>query len=257
MENATPHDPETGELPLSEKATDANARAFIAAQESRLGVHNAELNAALHAALLTMPVWITMDSTVAITTTVKRKYATLKAILEEVRPKLMAQGIRIRQGADRSWSNDEGGGMKGRLIPVYTDLIHSASGQLDRTIIEIPLSKMDAQGMGSAISYGRRYTLLAALGLATDEADDDGEAAKTKTMNEPHHDSQDLADMARDMHAIKDLTKLEDWARNAGKRFNLLSAEEQALMKTRKSEHVRKLMSEDAPAPKAKGKAAE
>ena len=137
--------------------------------------------------------------------------------------------------------------MKGRLIPVYTDLIHSATGQSERTIIEIPLSKMDAQGMGSAITYGRRYSLLAALGLATDEADDDGESAILKKMGDRHDDSPELAAMTREMLAIKDSTKLVDWSDEPKqqKRFSALEKDEQAILKQRYSERGKALLSAD------------
>lgn len=42
---------------------------------------------------------------------------------------------------------------------------------------EWPLPNGSPQQIGSAISYGRRYTLLAVTGLAPDDDDDDGKAA--------------------------------------------------------------------------------
>jgi hypothetical protein len=39
----------------------------------------------------------------------------------------------------------------------------------------VPLSKKDAQGFGSALTYARRYSLMASCGLAPE--DDDGKRA--------------------------------------------------------------------------------
>lgn len=123
---------------------------------------------------------------------------------------------------------DEGGGMKGRLIPVYTDLIHSDSGEIDRTTIEIPLTSLNPQAMGSAITYGRRYSLVAALGLATDEADDDGETANSPTMRSSV-DSADLAEIKRDIDKMSSATDLAIWGDRSEQRKRLakLDAQEQ------------------------------
>lgn len=237
------HDLDTGEVIST---SDAAVRGMLERAEldraQVMGFANAQLFAALMAATKELPVWITTDKDGAH----KIKYATLKAILETVRPKLLEQGIRIRQGTDPSRILDEGGGSKGRLIPVYTDLIHCETGQIDRTVIEIPLTRLDPQAMGSAITYGRRYSLLAALGLATDEADDDGEGAKLKTMDD-HTESPELAAISREMAAMKDATKLAEWASEAKqqKRYSALSDQEQGMLRARKAERVKELLSVD------------
>ena len=53
-------------------------------------------------------------------------------------------------------------------------LIH-ASGQWLSNTFTMPVSKADAQGVGSAITYARRYALAAMVGVAPE--DDDGNAA--------------------------------------------------------------------------------
>jgi hypothetical protein len=45
-----------------------------------------------------------------------------------------------------------------------------------RAHFSIPVTKQDAQGYGSAMTYAKRYSLAAALGVVADE-DDDGNAA--------------------------------------------------------------------------------
>lgn len=58
---------------------------------------------------------------------------------------------------------------------VATRLVHS-SGQWIESEIRLRLQKDDMQGMGSAITYARRYSLMAITGIAPAD-DDDGNAA--------------------------------------------------------------------------------
>lgn len=103
------------------------------------------------------------------------KYATLDKIVEEIRPILFANRLGTVQGAEES---------DGRLI-VTTTIIHD-SGEWIESAVVMPLvgrmlkggarAEPDPQSAGSAVSYGRRYGICAALGLVTGE-DDDGNAA--------------------------------------------------------------------------------
>jgi hypothetical protein len=216
-------DPETGELfpaytvestppaappedtpPPSEKA----AETVAGPAPEPLGGRS--LDEALFRAQGELPNWVKAERTGA-----RGKYAPLGMILAVVRPIFEKQGIRIRQGADRSWPLDEGGGSKGRLVPVWTELIHTPSGERERTTLEMPLPKMDPQGMGSALTYGRRYSLLAAIGLASDEADDDGARAKRQDVTEDQEESAALISLKAEVTAVKDLAGLVKWATDA------------------------------------------
>lgn len=190
-----------------------------------------------------LPIWITQDAEAAITDRVKRKYATLKAIMSTVRPVAIKHGIRIRQGCDHAWQLDTGQ-IKGRMVPVFTDLIHTATGQTERTTIEIPVSKMDAQGMGSAISYGRRYGLLAALGLTTDEADDDGAATKSRDLDEPHEESQALWLFKSKLEALKTLDELAKFAdeMKRTKEIDKMTEQDAALARAAYSAHQKHII---------------
>jgi len=59
---------------------------------------------------------------------------------------------------------------------MVTQLTHS-SGQWFRSFFPMPVDKSNMQGMGSANSYAKRYSLANALGLATEDAEDDGTEA--------------------------------------------------------------------------------
>lgn len=224
-------DNETGEVApsISQRALNQMHDARAAIQHPDSG-RSLGIKYALHKAMAELPTWITTDATGAH----QVKYASLKAILQAVRPILQKHDIRIRQGCDFSRTSDEGGGVKGRIVPVYTDLIHGWSGEVERTVIEIPITRMDPQSMGSAVTYGRRYSILAALALATDESDDDGMAAQPKDLTTSMADTPGLTELKSEIDEIisKDkesahsrMDKLTKWGIDpkVRKRMNQLS----------------------------------
>lgn len=95
----------------------------------------------------------------------KSKYADLHAVTQACYPALQANGICVMQSAESLGTNG---------INIRTRLIHS-SGQFIETECAIPPAGQDPQKYGSAVTYGRRYGLQAAVGLAA--TDDDAEAA--------------------------------------------------------------------------------
>lgn len=93
------------------------------------------------------------------------KYADLADALQSIRPHLADSGLAVLQNAS-SISPD--------VVMISTTILHSSGEWI--TFDPLSLSSgRTAQEMGSAISYGRRYHLLACLGLAAD--DDDGAMA--------------------------------------------------------------------------------
>lgn len=93
-------------------------------------------------------------------------YADLAAIMDEAMPALGKNGLAIVQNLVES-SPDE--------VRLLTTLYHT-SGQWLSSLITLRPSKTDPQGVGSAITYARRYSLSPLLGIVTEE-DDDGNAA--------------------------------------------------------------------------------
>ncbi len=95
----------------------------------------------------------------------KSNYATLEDVLEACVPVLNRHGIALAQGMTT---------LDG-IHHVTTTLVHGASG--DKVSFDVPLilGKADMQGLGSAITYARRYGALMACGVAPE--DDDGNAA--------------------------------------------------------------------------------
>lgn len=95
----------------------------------------------------------------------KSKYADLSAIWEACREPLSKNGLSISQFIEN----------EGEFIHVTTMLLHK-SGQWLSSSLSLKPTKTDAQGAGSAATYGRRYGLAAIVGIVAD-ADDDGNAA--------------------------------------------------------------------------------
>jgi len=95
----------------------------------------------------------------------RSKYADLSACIEAVITALNNNGIYLMQLTD-----EHDGGVK-----VSTTFIHESGEQLSAGSLFMPAIKHDAQGYGSALSYARRYSLMAACSLATE--DDDGNQA--------------------------------------------------------------------------------
>ncbi len=92
-------------------------------------------------------------------------YATLESVVEAARPVLSKHGLAFTQLCG---PRTDGG------VTVTTTLVHS-SGQYFGDALTLPMVKSDPQAAGSAITYARRYALIAILGLPA--TDDDAQAA--------------------------------------------------------------------------------
>ena len=103
----------------------------------------------------------------------KNDYASLASVLDAVREPLSKNGLSVIQATKI--------GEGGEFI-LETRLTHS-SGQWIESEMPLILGKSDMQGLGSAITYARRYALAAMIGVA--QADDDGEGSIGTKGNEP------------------------------------------------------------------------
>lgn len=99
-------------------------------------------------------------------------YADLASIIEAAREPLTKNGLAYQQIVHN-----------GDAASVETLLIHESGEFLSCGVISIMPSKRDPQGFGSAITYARRYSLQAALGIAAE--DDDGNEATKPTTKTP------------------------------------------------------------------------
>jgi hypothetical protein len=102
----------------------------------------------------------------------KSKYADLASILDAVRDAMGKNGLSFSQIPTKA---------EGDKIILQTLVMHK-SGQWISGDYPVLVAKMDAQGLGSAITYARRYALQAMLGVAAE--DDDGEAAMGRSVKQ-------------------------------------------------------------------------
>lgn len=94
----------------------------------------------------------------------KSKYADLAEVLNTVRPVFSKHGLSILQSTE----------FNGSLVSVTTAVAHKSGGIVTSTAACVP-AKTDAQGVGSATTYLRRYSLSAMAGVA--QEDDDGQSS--------------------------------------------------------------------------------
>ena len=94
------------------------------------------------------------------------RYVSLEGVINAMRGPLGDAGLAFTQAP---------GAIVAGAVEITTMLIHSVSGQWLRSTLHVPLDKNTAQGVGSAITYGCRYALMATLGVPP--LDDDGNGA--------------------------------------------------------------------------------
>jgi hypothetical protein len=95
----------------------------------------------------------------------KTKYADLSSCVKAVIDALNDNGIALIQNCHPC---DDG-------VSVETMFIHESGETINCGVLHVPAAKNDPQGYGSALTYARRYSLMAACGIAPE--DDDGNAA--------------------------------------------------------------------------------
>lgn len=104
----------------------------------------------------------------------KSRYADLSACVEAVIEGLNDNGIMLMQPCHESESG----------VTVETLFIHESGETMSAGKLHVPSAKNDPQGYGSALTYARRYSLMAACGIAPE--DDDGNAgSKPAPKREP------------------------------------------------------------------------
>jgi ERF superfamily len=93
------------------------------------------------------------------------RFAKLDACIEAVIDSLHKNGLALLQ---KTHEYEKG-------VAVETILMHESGEQISGGIFAVPANKQDPQGYGSALTYARRYSLMAVCGIAPE--DDDGNAA--------------------------------------------------------------------------------
>lgn len=97
----------------------------------------------------------------------KSKYADLASVMDACREPLSKNGLAIIQTTEAS---------DGTMVSLQTMLAHS-SGEWITGVVSMKPVKNDPQGIGSCLTYARRYGLMAMVGIAPE--DDDGNRASS------------------------------------------------------------------------------
>ncbi len=122
---------------------------------------------------------------------VKYNHASLANVVDKITVELSKHGL------SASWSTKQKG-----AITVTCHITHSM-GHSEQTTITAPPdttgSKNAIQAIGSTISYLQRYTLLSALGLATCDQDDDGNASEIEYITDK--EAHNICDLLIDVNA--------------------------------------------------------
>ena len=129
----------------------------------------------------------------------RSKYADLAAVLNTIRPLFAKHGLSFLQST----------AFDGAMVHVHSVLAHSSGGLVSSVASCVP-AKTDAQGVGAATTYLRRYSAAAMGGIA--QEDDDGQSAAHNTPPMQSHpeyesyleaidgaDAETLADIAAEL----------------------------------------------------------
>lgn len=103
----------------------------------------------------------------------RSRYADLESVVSAIKPVLTKHGLSFIQVSHDTQSS----------AAIETLIMHSSGEWISAGVVSVPVSKNDAQGYGSAMTYARRYSLSAAFGIAPE--DDDGNAASKAPRQEP------------------------------------------------------------------------
>jgi hypothetical protein len=136
----------------------------------------------------------------------RSKYADLGACIEAVIDALNSNGIALVQ----KLHPNEGG------VAIETMFVHESGEVFSAGLLTVPAVKQDPQGYGSALTYARRYSLMAACGIAPE--DDDGNAAVKAKPTERHRAIEPVVEMIPkdELASLKDLAAevQEHWGVN-------------------------------------------
>jgi len=135
----------------------------------------------------------------------RSKFASLTSVRNAVVPVLAKHGISMTQNLETT------GDWKG--IACTTVLRHESGESLSFGPLAMPTEKPNAQGFGSAATYARRYSLMAACGVVGDEDDDANVAVEKPDIHSPAGDARIHADkskVTRAVNAIAAAVKADD-----------------------------------------------
>lgn len=143
----------------------------------------------------------------------QNKYADLGACFDAVIDAFHKHDIAVIQQTHESTDG----------VIVETIFLHASGEQMSGGKLFVPFSKKDAQGFGSALTYARRYSLMASCGLAPE--DDDGKRA-----SEPAKEKKPSLTNSRFDNAVQKIIAKEYTVEQLRDTFTLTAEQEAALV---------------------------
>ncbi|MDR6794705.1 hypothetical protein J2X12_004147 [Pseudarthrobacter oxydans] len=140
----------------------------------------------------------------------KNTYAPLDEVMDNALPLLAKNQLGLMQ-----WPVT-----KGDKHYLHTILVHESGVNLQGDI-ELLLVKRDPQGLGSALTYTRRQTVMAILGLSAKDEDDDGNKASNNMQPANPEQIEYITQMCKDLKYPEDAVQ---------KRLRTVKTEEQAVL---------------------------
>lgn len=163
-------------------AVDVEKLERLIAMQERIMRHNAK--AAFDSAFAKMQPEIPIideHGRIEVKGTIRSTYAPLEDIHEVIKPITATYGFAVRHRTE--WPADRPG-----IIRIVGILSHE-QGHSEETVFEAPMDRSDyrtdIQSMGSTVSYGRRYTTLDLLNIATRKADNNGHSKREEEPEVP------------------------------------------------------------------------
>jgi len=127
----------------------------------------------------------------------RSRYADLSACVEAVVDALNDNGIYLLQ---KNYDCDNG-------VMVETVFVHESGEMLECGIVHFPAVKHDPQGYASALTYARRYSLMAACGIAPEDDDGNAGSKPVKANNNAMQDHLTAIQDAKSVEGLQDAFK--------------------------------------------------
>lgn len=145
----------------------------------------------------------------------RSRYADLPAVFDACRDALSANGIAVSQIPIA---------LDGRQL-LRTLLLHTSGQYLAGDYILKPI-KDDPQGMGSALTYARRYSLSSMVGIVSDDDDDGNAASKVDAGKYAAAQAEVAKQNAKAAASKNDKVELTDWGLAVAKKNNVSISKE-------------------------------
>lgn len=130
----------------------------------------------------------------------KSRYATLEAVITTARGPLNDNDIVLIQAP---------GPYRNGAQHISTRLIHAKSGEWIGCTLMVPIEEPNPQKVGSAVTYGCRYTLMALLGMPP--VDDDAESAMGREQQGRKSPARDWDTKMQELQATQTPEALREW----------------------------------------------